>query len=129
MKIELLEPVEYDIAFLSLTVAVWYGDEDMPYDFFGRDGDVWAVKINVETGQIEGWQGGAKSLDMEVVDCGTYCLIDKGGAVVASIENEYAPSACGIGGGDYIEMSWDENGFINDWPQSPDFSDIINRRD
>ncbi len=122
MKITVKKPVELDVRKLKLEVDVMYDDEDMPYDFPFRVDDVWCVTIDLETGKIDNWPAGVEaSICMKVSDCGNYYLLDEHGAELLSLEDDYVPSDCGIGGGDYIEMKILADGSIEDWPSDPDF--------
>lgn len=120
MEITIMRPVKVEVAILRLSVAVRHIANDFPF----RTGDIWQIDIDVDEGQIINWPGPAFIMCMKVVDQGSYYLIDPEGNEVAQIEGDYAPSDCGIGGGDYIEMRWDEDGFIAGWG-NPDFGDFM----
>lgn len=128
MKAKIKIEKEVDIIVVSLNVNVRYEDDDIPYDFPGREGDQWRVKIGIDTGIIENWPiGFAYNIEsMKVCDEGTYELIDSDGNIVASIDNNYVPNRLIPGeDGDYIEMDIDENGKIKNWPSKPSFSNFF----
>lgn len=121
MKTIVPKPTEIEISHLLVDVPVNYDEEDIPYDFPHRKEDRWRIKVNIDTGEIEGWpQGRAAKMDMKVTDGGTYTLLAPDGSVVAKIEEDYVPGSIGIGGSDYIELEITEQGFIKDWPRKPD---------
>lgn len=120
--VDVKKRVTFDIKWLCIEAAVRYDEEDMPNDFPGRKGDMWCVRVDVDTGQIwhkstETWPAGMqpKRLCMKVCDCGNYELRDVNDEVVARRENDYVPYDVGIGGGDYIEMEIGADGVIKDY--------------
>lgn len=121
MKFTVNKPTVVDVKFLEIEAAVRYDEDDIPNDFPGRKGDMWKVRVNVETGQLHHdsmrpWPEDAELvLCMKVVDCGNYRLLDFDGNVIASIKGEYVPCNAGIGGGDYIEISIGPGGVIEDY--------------
>lgn len=127
MKVKVKREVEIEIAFVRMSVAVRYEEEDMPNDFPFRNGDIWDVTINIETGVIEGWPAGVQhELHMKVCDEGSYWLLDPERNVVASIEDDYVPNDLIPGSyGDYIEVQIDETGKITNWCKKPDVSEFF----
>lgn len=103
--------------YLSLSVAVRFGDEDMPFDAPLRDGDMWEAVIDLDTHTIAGWpQGKTLNFDMKVRDGGSYILLDVERNEVAQMKNEYVPDGLFEGsGGDYLELNIDETGKIVNW--------------
>lgn len=89
-----------------------------------REGDYWCPVIDIDSGKIIGWpQGTTAEIHYKVCDDGSYYLLDADGNTVLSIEDNYVPN-CLIPGedGDYIIMSIDETGLIEEW--SPSFIDF-----
>lgn len=78
-----------------------------------RDGDLWILRIDLQSGRIDGWpQGVTAKTHYKVCDAGTYSLLDEDGEVLAEIEG-YVPNM--LGGGDYAKLSIDANGMIEGW--------------
>lgn len=129
MKATILVEQEVNIEYVKVRVPVRYEDEDIPYDFPGRDGDMWEARIHIDTATIEGWpQGRAGSMYMKVVDGGTYVLTDAGGKVLADLRGEYVPHGLIPGEyGDYINLEISEGGVITNWPKHPDVSEFFER--
>lgn len=127
MKTKVMKEVEIEIALVDINVAVRYGDEDMPYDFPGRNGETWGVRVNVDTGQILNWPAGTPyDLHMKVCDQGSYYLYSTSQLEVASIENDYVPHGLIPGSyGDYLEFTILSDGTIENWPATPDVSEFF----
>lgn len=116
MKFMVRKLVKIDVAKIRISVAVEYDDEDMPYDFPFRSGDIWDVTINAETGRIYDWpQGVAYDLYMKVCDLGSYFLLDSDGDVLGAIERDYVPDCIPGDYGDYIDLKIDGSGNITNW--------------
>jgi hypothetical protein len=80
---------------------------------------LWEIKINLETGNIEGWPAGNKAhVHYKVCDQGIYWLEDENGNEIHRIDC-YVPHLLEIGDdcpdGDYIIITIDENGHIVEW--------------
>ena len=132
MKVEIPTTKEVDVKYITIEVAVRYEEEDMPNNAPCRDGDMWRIEVNVDTGQITNWPPGQTlNIYMKVVDEGTYRLFDADRTELACIEQNYVPNGIVPGRyGDYIEMNINENGMITNWPKQPTFADFwpdINR--
>lgn len=127
MKTVINRPTEIDIKKIRIEAAVRYEDEDIPYDFPMRDGDMWIAEVDVDTGQIFNWpEGRSGVVHMKVCDCGTYRLFDADGKEVAAIEGDYVPNRVVPGQyGDYIDLQINGSGVITNWPKNPDFSDFF----
>jgi hypothetical protein len=124
MKFTVTKPVEIDIKYVRIAVPIRYGDEDIPYPFPGRIGDMFDITVCIETGKIVAWldchPGG--DIYMKVVDCGLYYLLDASFGIVASIENDYVPHGVVPGDyGDYIDLKI-VDGVIVNWPKKIDVS-------
>lgn len=133
MKFTISKPVEVNIAKVRIVAPVKYDDEDIPYDFPFRKGDVWDVTVDVDTKTIIGWpQGRSAGIHMKVTDGGSYYLLGDNDEVLASLEQEYVPhGACPGEYGDYITMCISESGKITNWtkPFHPhDFSEFPDLR-
>ncbi len=122
MKLKVKKEVE--AVWLKLEVAVRYDDEDIPYDFPFRNGNSWAVTIEIDKGRIMSWPKGYKyDLHMKVCDQGNYYLLDDNDEELASIEDDYVPNDLIPGSyGDYIELNINEDGYITNWPKNPSLS-------
>lgn len=128
MKTTMMVETEVNITHVRISADVRYGDEQMPYDFPGRHGDIWEATVNIDTAQIEGWpKADAKRVHLKVVDGGTYTLLDSG-KVVATLENDYVPHGVVPGEyGDYLILDINAHGVITNWPKCPDVSKFFRR--
>lgn len=98
-------------------------DEDNPripcIDENGR----WNILIDIKNGQVLNWTKGVTAkVFYKVCDDGIYTAYDNNMNVVYEIE-DYVPDLLAIddtGYGDYIALTIDENGYINDWPDEED---------
>lgn len=98
-------------------------DEDNPripcIDEEGR----WNILIDIKNGQILNWTKGVTAkVFYKVCDDGIYTAYDNSMNVVYEIE-DYVPDLLAIddtGYGDYIALTIDENGYIEDWPNNKD---------
>lgn len=118
---------EVEAKYLSMTVVVRYGDEDMPYDAPLRSGDSWSAVIDLDDARIENWPEGQTLLidNMKVCDSGTYILLDADRNEIACIEECYVPSALLPGDcGDYLTLNIAETGKITNWLKRPNLSDF-----
>lgn len=83
-----------------------------------REGSCWRPLIDLETGVIQGWPEGTEAnIHYKVCDAGCYSLIDSEGVPVTKLAG-YVPdmlSPDGRGYGDYIIMTIDETGKIENW--------------
>lgn len=115
MKVTVTKPVEIEPRSILVKVPVPYGTEDIPEDAPGRKGDTWAACVDVDTGRIRHWRGGAIDVRMKVVDQGVYTLYDADGDQLAKIDRDYVP--CCIPGeyGDYIDFSIGADGQVAGW--------------
>lgn len=131
MKFKVKRLVEIDIRYVSINVAVRYGEEDIPNDFPLRFGDVWNAFVEIDTGCIPGWPiGQSGELSMKVCDQGTYQLLDENMMLIASLESEYVPHGVVPGRyGDYIELNIDATGRITNWPKRVDVSEFFRVED
>jgi hypothetical protein len=124
MKFKKQVTQEFEVSHIRLSVHVRYGEEDIPNDFPGRDGDTWNATIELETGKIMDWpQGYSAAFSMKVVDEGTYQLLAPDGSEVACIEEDYVPNGVIPGEyGDYIRMQINGDGVVTNWPKYPNLS-------
>lgn len=129
MKVSI--PTTVDITHVKMEVAVRYDEEDMPNDFPFREGDMWKVLIEIETGKINDWPTGkAGDIYMKVCDQGSYYLLDKDGNAVMSIEDDYVPNELIPGEyGDYIDLKINNKGIITNWPKHPSIIDFRKNED
>lgn len=121
MQVTVNLPAVLNLTHIRLELPIKYGDEDIPYDFPLRVGDLWTATVQLDTGKIEEWpQGKAGELFIKVTDGGTYILFDEHGKSVASLEHEYVPHGVVPGeDGDYVSLEIDETGTITNWPKKP----------
>lgn len=119
MKFTRLEPIQYEVTEVHVRLPVRFGDEDMPYDFPLRVGDVWSAAIEIETGQIKNWPNGiteVSHLHLKVCDEGVYELRGPKGRV-AILQDEYVPHGLIPGMyGDYVIFHLSPTGLITNWP-------------
>ena len=136
MKVKIKSLVErmVDVKTLQVDVDVPFwedtkvnGVQDVRGDLIPcRYGDRWSLLIDLEKGQILNWKTGVKAnVFYKVSDRGTYRLKSARRKTIVtkddSVPNVLCPKA--QGGGDYIIIDIDENGFIADWkPDLADFS-------
>jgi len=119
VKITVMQPTTIECTAIRCWVPCRYQDKDVPYDFPHREGDVWDVTIDIDTGKIHDWPKNYPSCDvtMKVCDEGVYTLLN-GDKVVKKLEY-YVPGCVPGSYGDYIEFEIDETGRITNWDASP----------
>lgn len=127
MKTTVSLPREIDVKYVCISVAVRYGEEDIPNDFPLRQGDTWTGKIDIDNGSIVDWPKGKEGvLSMKVCDEGTYELFDVDMESISRLENDYVPNNLLPGEyGDYIDLKIDSNGTIYNWYSSPSLIDFF----
>ena len=127
MKTVIKVEKEVSIKYVKMDIAVRYDDEDIPYDFPLRNGDMWSAIVDVDKGIIQDWpKGKSGHLYMKVCDEGSYFLLDEDGNTIFSIEGNYVPNELIPGQyGDYVDLHIDENGIIMNWYSKPNFEDFI----
>jgi len=118
---------EVEIKKVRLQVAVRYDDEDIPFDFPLRNGNMWNATIDIDGGRVLDWPKGEKgNLEMKICDEGSYYLLDEDDNVVLSLEQDYVPNKLLPGEyGDYLKLHIDENGLITNWYSKPSIEDFI----
>lgn len=84
-----------------------------------RRGNCWCPKIELKTGRILDWpEGVTADIHYKVCDNGRYWLLNSLGNRIASrdgyVPNEFLCHGCS-GYGDYIIMTIDSNGFIQEY--------------
>lgn len=121
--------MEENKLFFRLHIPVWSEDQDQ-FEMVGVDQEdvlenltgynkdneevVW--DIDIKTGVVQNWNGKEVGLYDKLCDSGTYELVYDN-KVIHSIDG-YVPDFCCIGEegyGDYISMSVNSDGSINDW--------------
>lgn len=120
-----------NIRFLEIEIPVRYDDEDIPYDFPLRDGDMWRATIDIDTGVIKDWpQGKSGDMYLKVCDEGIYEIFDENYSSIGKLDQEYVPNELVPGEyGDYVDFKIDENGKITNWYSSPDVSEFFRDED
>ena len=113
MKIEIPTTKEIDIRFVKIILPMRYGDEDVPYAFPLRTGDIWEALIDTDTGRIQNWpRGQSGRMATKVCDAGIYILLDADGREIARRE-DYVPHSLIPGKyGDYVDLNIDADGTI-----------------
>lgn len=127
MKITIVKRVEAVAKHLKMSVAVRYGDEDMPFDAPMREGDIWKAMIDLSEGRVLDWPMGQTLSfeDMKVCDQGTYILFDADNNEITRIEG-YVPNKLLPGKyGDYLSLDIDETGKITNWLDRPSLKDFM----
>jgi hypothetical protein len=127
MKVTVKRPVTMEVLAVRISVAVRYGTEDMPEDFPFREGDLWTITVDIESGAIRGWPGGhARDLFMKVCDQGTYTLLGPKDVIVAELRDGYVPHGVVPGEyGDYIALTIQDDGVIANWKTLPDVTEFF----
>lgn len=126
MKLTIIERREIEAKYLTISVAVRYEDEDMPYDAPLRQRNIWVATIDLDAHTIRNWpQGKTLNFDMKVCDQGTYVLLDENWNDVRRLEDEYVPNSLLPGRyGDYLTLDIDETGKITNWKDDANLSDF-----
>ena len=112
-------------AAIKVELPVRYGDEDVPFDFPLRKGDVWSAIIDIKTGIVHNWpKDQSADLYMKVCDEGSYHLLDEEYNTIKSIVNDYVPHGIIPGEyGDYVDLKIVE-GVITNWKKNPNAKDF-----
>lgn len=126
MKTTIKVKKEIEVKYCQLNVSVRYEDEDMPYDFPFRDGDMWNPLIDIDKGKIVDYEYDQTwKLHMKVTDSGSYYLLDKNKEVLLKIEDDYVPNKLIPGSyGDYIELDIATDGTITNWYENPSLKEF-----
>ena len=128
MKTILTIEKEFDLKILTLKAEVRYWEDSEINDIQDsengdlvpcKNGDNWEPIIEIETGKILNWIEGTKAyIHYKVCDCCGWDIKDINNNVVLSTNDGYVPDCLatdGEGFGDYIIMSINENGIIENW--------------
>lgn len=122
-----------NVKILKVDLPVRYDDEDMPYDFPLRKGDMWSAIIDIDRGVVLNWPEGEKgSFHMKVCDEGSYFLLDEEGNTVLKIEEDYVPNKLlppSDGYGNYVELHIGDNGVISNWYSQPSLENFMLEED
>lgn len=123
-----------DVKYLNARMAVRYwedtevnGKEDTESgdNIPCKDGDIWELDIDIDTGEITNWPSGiTANVHYKICDCGWYTLQDKDRNEIYWYEG-YVPKCLGVGEknegygfGDYAIFKINENGVIEGWDKS-----------
>lgn len=125
MKIEIKKSLDVKYLYAELGVRYWddgivNGIEDDEGQLIPlRKGDYWCLNIDVDGGFIVNWpKGTVADVHYKVCDDGLYILRNEYNKKLFEVEECYVPSILSPGGdgfGDYVIMSIDETGYIDDW--------------
>lgn len=127
MKIKLTVKKEFEVKTLLVEAEVRYwedatvnGIEDENGDLIPcKVGNTWKPIIDLESGLITNWETGKEAkIHYKVCDAGEYWLQDENGDKVVKAKGYYVPDFLAIddsGYGDYIIMTVDKEGKINNW--------------
>lgn len=126
MKTTIKVKKEIEVKYVQLEVPVKYDDEDMPFDFPFRDGDIWSPLIDIDNGKIIDYEYSERwPLHMKITDGGSYYLLDENKELLLKIEDDYVPNRLIPGSyGDYIEMNILPDGKIENWYKKPSLKDF-----
>ncbi|MCK9415515.1 hypothetical protein M0Q97_02515 [Candidatus Dojkabacteria bacterium] len=125
MKTFLKTLKEINIKKVRIEAAITHGDDEIPYDFPLRKGDMWIATIDIDEGKILNWTGGKEHLFIKVCDMGSYYLLDENDNEVIIKEEDYVPNDLIPGEyGDYIDLYINETGTITNWYSQPSLDDF-----
>lgn len=125
-KITINTPVEHDAKFLFAECGVRYWEDGEVNGQADENGDLipcrikddWSPLIEIETGTILGWpEGTTASVHYKICDAGKYTLLDADRKKIVTIDG-YVPDIMSPGGrgyGDYVIMTIDGTGKIENW--------------
>lgn len=145
MKVTLLKPQTFNIKYIIADFGVRYfedstinGVEDddinpkMPcvVDRFGDKR--WIIKVDIDTGEVVGWpKDTVADIHYKICDDGHYSLLNEQNDIIEEFDS-YVPDVFAIndsGYGDYVIMTIDRDGFIENWQcTSEDIIDMIDRQ-
>lgn len=129
MKVTINTPKEIEVCYVQVRVHVRFKDEDMPYDYPLRAGDIWEATIEIDTGKIENWPSGAdpgEGVYLKVCDEGEYKLLGPDRSILACKTGDYVPHGLIPGEyGDYLQLDISLDGKILNWPTNPDLSSFF----
>ena len=128
--------IEKEINIKTILIAIqprYIGDgedDDMPTDTPLLKGQLWAAKVDIDTGVIHEWpQGKECEFSVKVCDMGNYSLFDDMDELIAS-KDGYVPNGIVPGEyGDYVDLKIDGTGKITNWPTNPDVSEFFSEDD
>lgn len=128
MKIKLKVEKEFELKTIQVKAEVRYwedseingvSDTESGDNVPCKNNSLWCPLIEIETGLIRNWEiGVTANIHYKVCDCCGFDLMDDKGEVIFTQEDGYVPDSLatdGEGYGDYIIMSIDANGFIENW--------------
>lgn len=128
MKITINKPTEVDVKKLRVRVGVRYwedatinGSDDTENgdNIPCKDGDYWCPIIDIDTGRILNWETGKSAyLHYKVCDDGKYTICTEDDKDVFHIDGYVVPPFMSPGGNgyvDYIYMTINSDGYIQDW--------------
>lgn len=132
MKVKVKNKVELDAKFIDCKIGVRYwedatvnGEEDTEGSLipFRDEDDYFKIRIDIETGIIEGWpEGTTANIHYKVCDDGVYTLVSSEGVKIIE-KDGYVPEFLSIeenGYGDYVIFNVDKNGKVENWKFNPE---------
>ena len=110
----------------TMAIADGKGQPGMPFAYYDKEAKVWKwkIKINVDTGYVQGWPNEITAdIHYKVCDQGEYWFEDAKGKKCFAQEIgdktcDYVPSLIDFYGdsyGDYIVMTIESNGHVKEW--------------
>lgn len=127
MKYEINVPQKRVAKTAVISAPINYGDEEIPMDFPCRKGENFEMRVDIDTGKIEGWPDGkSHKMFMTVKDSGTYIILDDHGFTSLELVQEYVPHGLIPGNyGDTIELDIGPDGVIKNWPKFPSLGKFL----
>ena len=125
MKAKVKIETEIEVTLIGMDLAVRYGEEDIPNDFPGRQGDTLSLTVEIDTGRIRAFPEDREAdIYMKVTDGGTYRIHSPDGTMLKELVNEYVPHGLVPGEyGDYVDFKI-KGGIITNWPKRPSLRDF-----
>jgi hypothetical protein len=126
MKITLKTEKDFEIKTLRVVAEVRYwedatlnGKDDEEGNMPCRKDIHWCPDIDIETGKILNWvTGNVAKLHYKVCDRCHWVVLDKNNEIVLQSIDDYVPKTLcpdGNGYGDYIKMTINSEGYIQNW--------------
>lgn len=120
MQIDKVKYIEVSAGVRYWEDAELNGEDDVDGKIPGRNGDVWEIKIDLDTGKILDWPSENEAkIHYKVCDAGLYWLLDNSFKRILKQQDCYVPTQIlcvgSNGHGDYIIFNINKDGFIEGW--------------